>query len=563
MKNRWHALLLGALATALQGQELYVQTLTFTPGRWDEAHGVAVNPAGEALVVGKMGQGWPLAVLASPQGEPQWTLVLDGTGSLQRALPVADGWAVAGAVDFWPYDYGGAFVAKLDGAGNLLWQAGLTGGNEPARLAPAPGEGYYVGFNRRYDFLLEGPGVARVNASGELMWVRVLAMPFLQLTELCSAPDGSLLVVATASEGDGHYGVVSSWDSQGEPLWSFRLPRGTTLDACSFGPTGRWLLAGKLESPGKPPALWVATLHPEGRFETQKKLVSDEGLWGHAATAGSGWLVAVSQALAYGEAVMLQRSWDLSQVSGLAYHGGRGVFPAGVAPFPNGTVLLVGTDMTGVTSQLFMVKSFGRLEDFWGCWGLLEPVFGLEMAQEQLEPFAPVFSRKELYPLHWAVTRQGGDLPQREVRCVGASTPAADLVLQGQASFDEELGAHAVVVVLRVTNQGEVAAPERKMDVSAGHGGTVQGLPVGFSCQWLQDMSRALCQLGTMSPGAEVALAFVVRGSIRGLRQGEASVSTTAPERTYGNNRVAFDSIIPPSPQRVLKPRPSAPPVLP
>lgn len=559
MKNRWLAWGLGLLATALEGQELYVQTLKFPPGRWDKAHGVAVSPAGEALVVGETGQGWPLAVLVAPQGEPQWTVVTDGTGAVERALPVADGWVVAGAVDFWPYDYGGAFVAKLDGAGNLLWQTGVTGGEKPVRLAPAPEGGFYLSFNRQDRSHLEGPGVARLRASGELAWVRVLAMPFLRLTDVCSAPDGSLLVVGTVSEDSNHFGVVSLWDPQGEPRWSFRLRQGVTLEACAFASPGRWLLVGELEYPGRVPDLWLATADTDGRLEAQKKLVGAEGLWGYTAAAGSGWLVAVRHGLAYGAAVILQLPWDLSRLSALDYRGGREVFPAGVAPFPDGTVLFVGTDMTSISSQLFMVKSFGKLEDFWDCWGGTGESFALALAQEQLAPFSLVFFHEELYPAHWAVTRQGGDLPQRELRCVGRSTPAADLALQGQASFDEELGAHSVVVTLRVTNQGEAPASESHVEVSAGGGGVVQSFPIGFSCETSGTKNKARCQVGTLEPRREVTLEFVLRGSFLALRQGFASVATSTPEQNLENNRLSFASILPAQPRRVLRPTPRNP----
>ncbi len=548
----WGCILLG---TSLQGQDLYLQTLKFPPGRWDKAHGVAVNPAGEALLVGEVGQGWPLALLVSTQGEPQWTLVTDGTGALQRVLPVADGWVVAGAVDFWPYDYGGAFLAKVDGAGNFLWQTGVTGGNEPVRLAPAPDAGYYLGFNKRFDFLLQGPGVARVNVSGELVWVRVLAMPFFKLTDLYPAPDGSLLVVATAAEDGSLYGVVSVWDPQGQPRWSFRLPQGTTLDACSLGPGGRWLLVGKLEYPDRLPHLWLATLRQDGSLEVQKKVVGDGGLWGFAAAAGSSWLVAASRGSAYGEAVMLQLPWDLSGISGLVYHGGRTVFPAGVAPFADGTVLLVGTDMSSLSSQLFMIKSFGRLEDLRQCWGLTAESFALATTQAHLERFSLIFSHEELYPLLWAVTHQGGDLPQREVRCVGRSTPLADLVLQDHAAFDEELGAYTVVIGLRVTNQGQASAPESQLHLWTGRGAVIVGLPSDFSCQRSEGNNEAWCSLGDLPPGGVASLGFVVRGSLSQVRRGYATVTTTGSEESYANNGVAFASILPAAPRRVLKPQ--------
>lgn len=560
--SRWLTWGLVLFATALKGQELYLQTLKFPPGGWDKAHGLAVNSTGEALLLGKIGQGWPLAVLVSPKGEPQWTVVTDGTGSLQRAVPLADGWGVAGAVDFWPYDYGGAFVARLDGAGNLLWQTGVTGGDEPVRLAPAPEEGYYLAFNRRFDFLLAGPGVARVSAFGELMWVRVLAMPFLRLTDLCSAPDGSLLVVGKALQDEQRYGFVSLWDPQGQPRWSFRLPQGTTLDACSLGPQGTWLLVGELESPGRLPDLWLATLHQEGRLEAQRRVLGTEGLWGDMAVAGSGWLVAVTQGTAYGEAVMLQLPWDLSRLSALAYHGGRGVWAAGVGAFADGTALLAGTDMSSLSSQLFMVKTTGRLGDFWECFGLSELPLPMIVVQEQLQPFSLAFSTEELYPVHWAVTPRWGDLPQREVRCVGRSSPVADLVLRGQASFDEALGAHAVVVGLRVSNEGEVPAPACSLEVSTG-GGWLPGLPVGASCRWLDDESKVLCQLGTLPPGGERELEFVIQGSVVALRRGGATVRTTALEKSYRNNRVAFASLIPLPPRRVLRPRTPGAPVKP
>lgn len=558
MKNHWLALVLGAVASGLPGQELYVQTLSFPGGQWAEAHGVSVNPAGEALLLGKV-EGRPLAVLVSAQGEPQWTLVTDGTGSLERALPQEDGWVVAGAADFWPHDYGGAFVAKLDGAGNLLWQVGVTWGHEPVRLAPAPEGGFYVSFNRQDRSQLAGPAVARVSASGELEWVRVLSLPLARLNDVCSAPDGSLLVVGSVGEGESRYGFASLWDPQGQPRWTFRLPAGRTLDACSFGPQGRWLLVGTLEHRESPTDLWLATVDGEGQLVAQKKVVGDEGLWGYAAAAGSGWLVAAQQGLAYGEALMLQLPWDLSGLSALGYRGGRGVWPAGVAPMPDGTVLLAGTDATSVSRELFMVRSAGRREDFWECRGLTAAQLGLADAQEQLQSFSLAFSTEELYPVYWTVTPHGGELPERELRCTARSSPAADLALEGQASFDEELGAHSVVVSLRVKNQGEAPAFESQIEVLAGGGGVVQGLPIGFSCETSGTKNRARCQLGALEPGSEVTLEFVLRGSLLALRQGFALVSTSTAEQSLENNRLSFASILPAQPRKVLRPAPKNP----
>lgn len=557
MDNRWLAGTLALLASALQGQEPYVQTLSLPGGESAKAHGLSANARSESLVLGEVGYGWPMAILVSQGGEPQWTLVTDGAGALERALPEADGWVVAGAVDLWPHDYGGAFVVRLDGGGRLLWQLGVTDRRPPVRLAPAPEGGYFLSFNAGFRVPGAGPGVARVSASGKLVWMRVLAERLWQVHDLCSAPDGSLLVVGTASQDNRHTAFASLWDPQGQLRWSFRLPPESTLDACTFGLQDQWLLVGQRGYPDRQPDLWLATVDREGKLQAQKRVVGEQGLWGYAATAASGWWVAVKSGQVYGDAVLLELPWDLSGLLALAYGGAREVFPAGVAALPDGSTLWAGSE-TSLSSELFLVRSRGRLGDFWECQGLSQVRLEMTEAQERPEPLSLAFSSEEPYETSWYVTSRWGDLPERKVRCLGRSAPLPDLTLRGRASFDEELGAHAVVVSLTVTNQGEAPAPESLLRVRVASGSVIFGLPAGFSCQASETQKEAFCQLGELPPGAEVSLELTVVGNMAALRKGLASVQTSSLEKAYANNEVRFGTILLFSPRRVIKPGPRA-----
>jgi len=168
-----------------------------------------------------------------------------------------------------------AFVAKLDGNGNLVWYKTIGGSLDDYgyAVAVAPdGSVYVVGLTASYSIGWYDVFVAKLDSSGNLLWFRTIGGSDNDWGyNIGVAPDGSIYVVgSTRSFGAGDYDVfVAKLNSNGELLW-FKTIGTTSYDEgfnIIVAPDGGLYIVGttvfrvflaKIDNSGN--LLWVRTV---------------------------------------------------------------------------------------------------------------------------------------------------------------------------------------------------------------------------------------------------------------------------------------------------------------
>ncbi len=495
------------------GQQLFVESLAFPAWHDAEAFALAVNPLGEGLLVGQYEYRSPLALMVSPEGG---ALTTEEWGSYESALADPQGWVVAGTLRSSTGNVGGAVLAKFSHQGNPLWQLFIGGADTPVPLAPAPENGSFFAAGRSsQDGDLPGPLVGRLNQAGELLWLRAFAMPSLRVNDVCSAPDGSLLLVGSWPG----FGFVSLWSPQGQPQWTFRLPEGTDLQRCAFGGAAGWLVAGAEDA-----GLWLATLDSAGHLRRQVFVEGPYPLSLDGAGAAEGWTLSAHEGTAYGRAYFLWLPWDLVTLANVGVRGSFWMQSAGMGRLPDGRFLLAGTETSHSYhhSSPFLVKYAGNIGDFWECWRFDEGYFWLRAANHRLEEWALAFSSENpsIEPL--ASSARFLETPERYFACVDRHNPVSDLELEGTAAMAPEFGKGYLRLTLKARNRGAEPAERVSLRLWVGASAPVITTPEGYDCSVSGAPCSAdcWCGLGELRPGDEVALSFVVRGTPYQLRGG-------------------------------------------
>ena len=228
---------------------------------WDTTLGGPANDRARALAAtadgGLVAAGF--SVSASAGGRDVWVVALDRDGGVRwerrfggRANEMAYAVAAAGL----EVEAGGVVVAgyrprgrdfdawllRLDGDGELLWQATLD--RTPFDLATAvafAGDDVVMAATSRDDGL--DVRLARFDAAGALLWDRVLGGPGAEtIWALATTRTGYVLAGSTASRGEGSQdvwlvgvdredGTVRWQETHGGPLWE----RATSLAALADG----------------------------------------------------------------------------------------------------------------------------------------------------------------------------------------------------------------------------------------------------------------------------------------------------------------------------------------
>ncbi len=298
------------------GAELWTRQF----GSWDNdfAKGVAVDPAGDAYVVGQTfgslpGQtsagGWDAYVRKySPAGVELWTRQF-GSGGAESlsgvAVDAAGNVTVAGSTRATIPGQSSAgehdgFVRRYDPAGNELWtrQFGTHEDDFAVALAIGPGDDVVVTGGTTGSFAgAPPPGsfdvfVRRFDAIGSLLWARQFGSV---------ADDYGLAVTVDAAgnafvagcTGGALSGQVSSgltdafvrkYDQRGAEIWMHQFGTAGMDDAegIALDPAGNVSVAGRLDGtlPPQPPSggpdIYASELDPTGRELWTTRFGSDE-----------------------------------------------------------------------------------------------------------------------------------------------------------------------------------------------------------------------------------------------------------------------------------------------
>lgn len=203
------------------------------------------------------------------------------------ALPTSDGgflldgatlsWGAGGTSD----GYGDAWVLKLDGSGNLLWQRAYGGLQDDLGLAlPDPAGGYILsGFTSSFGAGGDDIWALKLDDQGAIVWQKAFGGAGTEAGFVVPDPGGGYLMQGTSdSLGsgtpvlwvaglDGGCGVLwqKAYGGPGPDLQGMGFQAAANLLTQGFGilPDGGLLLSGETPGPG-PQAFWAMRAAPDG-----------------------------------------------------------------------------------------------------------------------------------------------------------------------------------------------------------------------------------------------------------------------------------------------------------
>ncbi len=302
--------------------------------------------------------------------------------------PTADGgFIVAGLAGFTsPFAFN-AYVARLDGAGEILWQKGFDGESLGAEARQTRDGGFVVAAS----IFLDGyyAFVVRLDRLGNVERQRVYQGPgWTEAYDIRETANGGLVVAGTTQPGTvqrGYDAWILKLDAAGNPLWQriYGGPEDDGADAIRPIPDGGFLVAGTTNSFGAGGAdAWLLALDSDGIIKWQKAYggAGNDSASSLLLTEDGGFLVTghtSSFGLEGGEpwAIRLEPSGDV--VWQMAYAGGAGKI-YGAAPAADGGFVLAGrTEALGVdggadvwvfkidaSGGLLWQRSYGGLPDY-------------------------------------------------------------------------------------------------------------------------------------------------------------------------------------------------------
>jgi hypothetical protein len=155
-----------------------------------------------------------------------------------------------------------AWVVKIDGSGNIVWQKTLGGSNhDEASAVTASGDGGYivVGITNSNDFDVSGlhggtdAWVIKIDGNGNIIWQKTLGGSKDDgLNSIAASSDGGYVLAGATSSNDGdvtgsHDGFdawVVKIDRSGNIIWQ-KTPGGSQFDAIIRSADGKYVLAGE------------------------------------------------------------------------------------------------------------------------------------------------------------------------------------------------------------------------------------------------------------------------------------------------------------------------------
>jgi hypothetical protein len=246
-----------------------------------------------------------------------WLLRLDGEGNVLwqktyggsqndafTSLLATEGgdFYAAGISDSFSAGDTDAWVLKLDGSGNVLWEYtyGGTASDVPLAATPASGGGILmVGETESFGASLDDAWVLRLDGEGNPLWERTYAGTSDDSARaVAAAADGFLIVGSTDSFGAGNHDVwVLKLDASGNILWQETV--GGSGDDFAWDveilPDGGSLILGYTRSFGGGKAdIWVLRLDAAGNVEWEHTYggADDENAFDLEPTADGGFVIA-------------------------------------------------------------------------------------------------------------------------------------------------------------------------------------------------------------------------------------------------------------------------------
>jgi len=194
----------------------------------DEIKALAALPSGDVAAlaaVEKSTSGFGrtrLAALAT-DGTARWSVQLpsSGRGDPAALAALSDGFLVAGNGAASDRDAAHIWLARVDPAGQLVWEHSLDGGPAVwrARAAAALPDGFAIAGEVAPPDGSRTPQVWRLTSDGKVRWQRALADGQF-INGLAAAADGGLVVVGSTTHGAGKTNVwVVRLDAQGDVVW--------------------------------------------------------------------------------------------------------------------------------------------------------------------------------------------------------------------------------------------------------------------------------------------------------------------------------------------------------
>jgi predicted secreted protein len=210
--------------------------------------------------------------------EKQWLKTYGGTGndSAYALRQTSDGgYVVAGSTTSFGAGSADAWVLKLDGSGNILWQKTYGGtGDDSARAIQQTSDGGYVVAGSTTSFGAGGPDawVLKLDDSGNVLWQKTYGGSFFESANAIQrTPDGGYVIIGSTTS----FGVSFSdaWilklDGIGNVLWQKRYGFGgeNTINALQQTSDGGYItanIASNLSAPQAPDTAWVTRLDSGG-----------------------------------------------------------------------------------------------------------------------------------------------------------------------------------------------------------------------------------------------------------------------------------------------------------
>ena len=242
-----------------------------------------------------------------------WSGFYGGQGSeeMEGLWVTADGGLiVTGSTDSFADENGDAWVLRLDGAGNVLWQRayGGTGDESLLDVRQTPDGGFVaVGYTESFGAGAQDVWVVRLTAAGDIAWQKTYGGPQVeQAWSVDLTPDGGYLVA----------GGTTSFGAGGADYWVLKLDAaGNVLWAKTYGGPGEdggggdyneLVVKALVDHDGNYVAvststsfgvgetsIWVLKLAPDGRILWQKAYSGqyEESVWWFGVLSNGDYLI--------------------------------------------------------------------------------------------------------------------------------------------------------------------------------------------------------------------------------------------------------------------------------
>jgi len=209
---------------------------TYGGAGYDYAFAIAPTPDGGYIVAGATwsfgadnGDVWVLKL--DGQGNVVWQKTYGGTNSeVGVIVPTSDGgYVVAGDTNSFGAGSFDAWVLRLDGSGNVVWQKtyGGTQWDRALAIVPTSDGGYVVaGYTNSFGAGLSDAWVLRLDGQGNVVW---------QKTYGGTQWDRAFAIVPTSDGGYVVAGYTESFGAGGEDVWVLKLEADGTVRGCPSG----------------------------------------------------------------------------------------------------------------------------------------------------------------------------------------------------------------------------------------------------------------------------------------------------------------------------------------